>query len=442
MSTPQRVYVEAFEGPRCCNELIPVPAWWILRMGREVPGLSASVRGKASLIGSRITDEQARALFDPPELAGVYYCRACSTALEDVRDAVEDLWNDTRAAIGVVLQAIAAVVVFVPGVGSAVGSVLAGAGALAAGKTLSEAALDAAAGAIPGGILAKTAFEAGREAGGALLDGKPLDEIALAAGRGVARANAGALGEAAYDAALILARGKALQDAGFAVLKSFAKGNDLAERSIDYAEKIARAAQEGRDLQELLIEELGDELGDAAGALAREQLDPVLSLVVGDRSLREMGSGELAAWTGVAEPVARAAQAIARNGAPDEALKERLLSTAAQRAIAKYGGAALEKVQSITDAAAAHRAALLVMALQADPAMRFTKAPAPIRVDALRADPAMLFSAGKAKPAPAIVATTAPPPSSPTSTAAQIVIGLSVAAVLGGLYVLVDGRRT
>ena len=314
--------------------------------------------------------------------------------------------------------------VFVPGIGSAAGAVLAGAASLASGKSLDEAALDAAAGAIPGGIIAKTAFQAGRDLGGALLDGQDIDAALLAAGRGQARLHGGELGAAAFDAALILARGQALQDAGFAALKGFARGNTLAERSIAYAEKVARAAQEGRPVAAVLVDDLAADLRDVAGPALAQTLGPMVERVAADPTLRELGSEAFAFAEGVDEPIARAAQAVVgEDGTIDRATLYRFLQIGAtERAIIGQGQAAI---------------------LTADPRLLFSYR-APVAAGALVFDPAMTWSAQHptAKAAPAIVAAVAPPVES-RSPAKAIAGGLAVAAALGGLYLwATDGGRT
>jgi hypothetical protein len=71
----------------------------------------------------------------------------------------------------------ASVVSFVPAVGPGVGASIAAAAALADGKHWDQIAIEAAKGAIPGGNIAKAAFDVATAAA----QGKPIDQIALAA---------------------------------------------------------------------------------------------------------------------------------------------------------------------------------------------------------------------------------------------------------------------
>lgn len=71
----------------------------------------------------------------------------------------------------------ASVVSFVPAVGPGVGASIAAAAALADGKRWDQIAIEAAKGAIPGGNIAKAAFDVATAAA----QGKPIDQVALAA---------------------------------------------------------------------------------------------------------------------------------------------------------------------------------------------------------------------------------------------------------------------
>ena len=70
----------------------------------------------------------------------------------------------------------ASVVSFVPGVGPGIGSAMAAAGALAEGRPLSEVALAAVKGAIPGGAIAQAAFDVAQAAAA----GKPVEQVVIA----------------------------------------------------------------------------------------------------------------------------------------------------------------------------------------------------------------------------------------------------------------------
>jgi len=69
------------------------------------------------------------------------------------------------------------VVTLVPGVGQGIGGAIGAASALAGGKNITEAMAEAVKGAMPGGPLAKAAFEIAQ----AGIQGKPIDQVAIAA---------------------------------------------------------------------------------------------------------------------------------------------------------------------------------------------------------------------------------------------------------------------
>jgi len=117
-----------------------------------------------------------------------------------------------KAGIGDLRESVrfaAMVAPFVPGVGSGVAAALGAANALASGQPIKEAMISAMRSAIPGGAVAQTAFDVGSN----LARGKSLSQAALDAARnqlpqGPARA--------AFDAGLAIAKGKTIQDAAFA----------------------------------------------------------------------------------------------------------------------------------------------------------------------------------------------------------------------------------
>ncbi len=94
---------------------------------------------------------------------------------------------------------------FVPGIGSGAAAALAAGGALASGKSISDAMIKAARAAIPGGELAATAFDTGVQ----LAKGKSITAVALAAARD--HIPGGKEGKIAFDAAVALSRGQSLQ---------------------------------------------------------------------------------------------------------------------------------------------------------------------------------------------------------------------------------------
>jgi hypothetical protein len=100
------------------------------------------------------------------------------------------------------LQATGTGLSFVPGIGSGAAAGLAGAAALAQGKSWQQAAKEAAMGALPGGALTRAALEAGV----GVASGKRVDRALLAGAR--RSIPGGAAGQAVFDASLAVARGK------------------------------------------------------------------------------------------------------------------------------------------------------------------------------------------------------------------------------------------
>ncbi|MEJ7812885.1 MAG: hypothetical protein WKG32_20895, partial [Gemmatimonadaceae bacterium] len=316
MSTPKRLY----RGVPCCDGDRPVPLWQLITVfpsmaaqnrARLIEGFTA--RGLPLAIATQAADE--------------LWCRRCATFLEDLRDGLEEGGP-------IFLRCIATVAAFVPGIGTGVATALGAAASLAEGNSIDDAMLDAALAAVPAGA----AFRMAGAVGKSLLEGEAIGEALLAGGREVARAQGGVLAAAAYDAVIAIAQGKALQDAGFAALKSLAQGNDIAERAASYAETIARAAQSDLSVEELLTSELAAEVGRVAGRLAPDVLRPVLDRVQANLDMLNAGSDALAAALGVAEPIARAAQAILRAG--DGSMDLALLSAVAPpKALGRTGTA-------------------------------------------------------------------------------------------------------
>ena len=255
-------------------------------------------------------------------------------------EAGADMFKAVGKQFGAALKAIAKLVSFIPGVGTIVAAVFAGIGALAAGENISEALLDAAVNAVPGGGLAKDAMKIGINTAKTLIAGGNIGEAALAAARGVLEAQgvpANVL--VAFDVGVAAGTGKGLQEAGFKALALFAPGNDLIERGLNYTKAIQRATTVGRPVEAILEETLGTEVQRVANASAL--LGPALKRIDEDQSLLGIGSGELAERLGIDEPVARAAQAVMRTGEADEALLRRLFMTPTERAFEKYDARAV-----------------------------------------------------------------------------------------------------
>lgn len=134
---------------------------------------------------------------------------------------------------------------FVPGVGTGVAAALGAANALAAGRPISEAMIQAARSAIPGGRLAQAAFDVGMN----LAQGKNLSQAALAA----ARNQLPAASRAAFDTAVALGQGKNLQQAAYASAGRVLRGSPYAANALTFA----RNAASGRNLQTAALSSAG-----------------------------------------------------------------------------------------------------------------------------------------------------------------------------------------
>ncbi len=121
------------------------------------------------------------------------------------RQALAPALTVIRSVVGPVLPYVQSVVSFVPGVGTGISAALGAAQALADGRTIDEAILAAARGAIPGGPMAQMAFDAAW----GLAHGRPVDTVILGALRD--RLPAG-LAQRAFDTGLALATAKTAQD--------------------------------------------------------------------------------------------------------------------------------------------------------------------------------------------------------------------------------------
>ncbi len=98
------------------------------------------------------------------------WCQKCETALESA-------WSNTLDALPMIAKGVAAVVSYVPVFGTAVAFAINGGVALAQGKPLDEAMLEAVGGSLPGQPVSGMAFSVGV----GIAQGKRIDEIAIGA---------------------------------------------------------------------------------------------------------------------------------------------------------------------------------------------------------------------------------------------------------------------
>lgn len=273
---------------------------------------------------------------------------------------------------------------------------------------------------------ALAAFDGGRS----IARGESFPDAAIAAGRAYIGAAGGNTALAAFDMGFAIARGKSLQEAGFAGLRAFASGNDVAERAVNFADAMIRAADEGRDVEDVLREELGSAFAQY-GVAGRVALAGVLEQW--RPQFLDTGSFELARYFDVDEIVARAAQAIMRKGAsvPDEALREQLTRMGVETAVDKYGARAVAS----RDINSSY--------LEVRDTIREEQLLTAIRID----DDALKWGTAKYGPTrapyvgpvltrvvPEGVAVTAAPSSGRSTAGQDVLLGVTVAGALAALY--------
>lgn len=153
---------------------------------------------------------------------------------------LDKVLNDVRLKGGAYLKQEGAEASLIPGIGSVLSPALTAAGALALGEPIPEAAVDIAAGVVPGGPVAKAAVKSGATFAVDLSKGQKLDVAALGAAREAAASAGAAAGvppqvtKAAFDLGLGIAQGKNLQKAGFGMASSLikAEGGTIAEKAL------------------------------------------------------------------------------------------------------------------------------------------------------------------------------------------------------------------
>lgn len=365
---------------------------------------------------------------------------------------------DVGAFFATILRAIAKVVSFIPGIGTVAASILAGVGALAAGENIGAALLDAAANAVPGGGIAKDALKTGVAMAQKLIEGGELGEAVLAGAR-KALESQGVPVEVltAFDLGAALGTGKGLQEAGFKALGVFVPGGDALQKGLNYTKAIARATADAVPVFDVLANSLANEV--AKVPVAGLELAPVLDMLKAQPYLMAFASDALAEAAGVPEVIARAAQAIMRDGKEDEALKRRLMMSADQRGFDKYGPqwASVEFAPSLRDELEARR--LLRSAIEDDRLKYAAQKEAQDRAFVQRATidprttfkaqyeaiygtpaPAAEYTAREPVKAPLVQQAPAPPASSARhSVASDVALGALVAAA--GVALVLFVRR-
>ncbi len=156
----------------------------------------------------------------------------------------------------------------------------------------------------------------------------------------------------------------------------------------------------------MLLHGLLSDVGKLGASAVARELGPVLAQW--DPEWGELGSYALAGLLGVAEPIARAAQAIMRDGDPDLALLERMPKTGVQSLAEKFGPALIASTAlnlSYTDTKSAIREQqLLAIARMSDDALSFRTARAeqgiPLPTKLRPPSPALELDAVGTSPAP------------------------------------------
>lgn len=203
------------------------------------------------------------------------------------------------------LQKAAPYIAMVPGIGTGLAIAMNSAAAIALGQPMDKVAVDTMALAVPGGAVAQQAFRTGATLGAGMLKGQSFDEAAVSA---IREALPSEQAKIAFDAALALARGKSLQDAGFQILYYYTKGNELVDRAAHFAEAVAKGAREGKSVGQVLAQEATTDLAKLGGSY-RDRMASVEQL--GNRILARDEVNDVAKALVETQDQANAFQALA-----------------------------------------------------------------------------------------------------------------------------------
>lgn len=163
------------------------------------------------------------------------------------------------------------------------------------------------------------AAAASYDAGVALAKGGDATDVALEVSRNYVRDMGGAEAAAAYDAGIALGYGKTLQEAGFEGLHTFVRGNDFAEKILNFVDRVGSAKNAREAVKLALTSDLSQDL---MGALAEGGIPPEISKVLEpytdlfqtNSDFLNIPAIQLAQDWGVPEIIVRAGQAAAREG--------------------------------------------------------------------------------------------------------------------------------
>lgn len=223
-------------------------------------------------------------------------------------------------------KVVAPIVANVPVIGTAIAFVSTATMDFVKGEPIDDAMIDAVGSSLPGQPLSRVAYNAGVSAVRAISKGERFDKFALTAATDAAwdalPANVKEIGRPAFDGAVALAQGKDLQDAGFAMLKRLAAGNDWLEQGADFADKFAHAAQTGQDVRDVLVNSLIAKASAVSGFA--DKVAPVVDAMSKTPALAGLTPAQVSQEQGVEEPVAHAALASLRPLPIPEWLSKRL----------------------------------------------------------------------------------------------------------------------
>jgi hypothetical protein len=226
-------------------------------VGKAVGKVSSAVGGAIDTVNKFIPVKSILS-FTPMGMANRLYQGARQVASgQNVFKVAKGMVQKGLKDLGNVAQLASTVASFIPGVGTGVAAALGAAGALASGRPITEALLEAAKSALPGGALAATAFDVAA----GLVQGKNLSEAALSAARN--RLPGGPAAKAAFDAGLALVQGKKLQEAAVAAVGGALPASRFATTAVNFASRVAR----GEDLQKAALSMAGQRLAARVGGL-------------------------------------------------------------------------------------------------------------------------------------------------------------------------------
>jgi hypothetical protein len=233
--------------------------------------LGKAVRG-ISRAASRAAKTVSRAARDASKFAGKAYKTASSltqpigpklltrfgkdvlsgkNVVKSFRSTVKSGLDDVRNRIKYVQMAAS----FVPGIGTGVSAALGAANALASGRPITAALIEAARGAIPGGPVAQAAFDAAIN----MARGQHISAAFLNA----AKNRIPPAARAAFDTAVALGRGQSLQQAALGTLRNRLPAGGRAV--FDTVQAVGR----GQNIQQALLAKAGTAARRYAGSRSR-----------------------------------------------------------------------------------------------------------------------------------------------------------------------------